>query len=396
MYWDDKVGEKAPPTAEVSTPSPHPLVELIDWHVREERRFASTPLQPGERVMVLVTESSPLGLGVSVVPGGDSGLVYNDEAGFVPDASGIAVGVGDVVPAWVLKVGVGTTRDRVDFAFREPGAKPRLADGTTAIFDALLASRKRGEEGVLAVGDASTPAEIKLALGLSKATFKAARGALLRVGVLSFPLAPKLTKLVPAAATWTDEDVARVWKALSPNGGAVASTDGSSTRAVSGVNRVVPGAYLELAALPRGALGTALGSSAGAAALLEWIEGEAAATQATQAGKGAAKGPKAGDADAGASLQEEIASPSEGFVISVRAVRDDPNTVRVYLEWQARPCMQVLTAALVPSPHRCVSTCVPTPPRARPSRAASRAASGLRLCVPPNRASVCVGGVAQL
>lgn len=129
MYWDEKAGEKAPPTAEVSTPSPHPLVELIDWHVREERRFASTPLQPGERVMVLVTESSPLGLGVSVVPGGDSGLVYNDEAGFVPDASGIAVGVGDVVPAWVLKVGVGTTRDRIDFAFREQGAKPRLTDG---------------------------------------------------------------------------------------------------------------------------------------------------------------------------------------------------------------------------------------------------------------------------
>ena len=213
MYWDEKAGEKAPPTAEVSTPSPHPLVELIDWHVREERRFASTPLQPGERVMVLVTESSPLGLGVSVVPGGDSGLVYNDEAGFVPDASGIAVGVGDVVPAWVLKVGVGTTRDRIDFAFREQGAKPRLTDGTTAIFDALLASRKRGEEGVLAVGDASTPAEIKLALGLSKATFKAARGALLRAGVLAFPLAPKLTKLVPAAATWSSSSssVSSAW-----------------------------------------------------------------------------------------------------------------------------------------------------------------------------------------
>ena len=254
MYWDAKV----PPAQELQQPLlPHPLEELVEWHHREERRFASTPLQQGERVMVLVIESSPLGLGVEVVPGGDGGLVYNDEAGFVPDSSHEPVGVGDVVPAWVLK-----TRydDRVDFAFREPGAKPKLEGGAAALLEALLASRERGEGGVLPLGDASTPAEIKLGTGMSKSTFKAARGALLKAGALAFPLEPRSTALAETAAADTDEGVARLFEALGAQKEAGGGPRGGAARAAD--------SWFEMAQLPP----PVLRSAAGAAALVELIE----------------------------------------------------------------------------------------------------------------------------
>ena len=150
---------------------------------------AAAAVRPGDRVMVYCASSSPLGLTVQTVHCSTPGLVYNDEAGFVPDGTGDdPVAVGDVVPAWVLKV---RERDgKLDLAFRPPGALPKLEGAASVLLSALLKDQDAGGDGVLPLGDASAPASIKLRLGMSKATFKAARGTLLKAGwvpVLTLP-----------------------------------------------------------------------------------------------------------------------------------------------------------------------------------------------------------------
>ena len=81
--------------------SEHPLAAMIQHYERQAYTdsFRSPALQAGDCIKVLVLGSSPLGLNVVSVPENKAGLVYNDEAGFVPDASGQLASAGDVVPA---------------------------------------------------------------------------------------------------------------------------------------------------------------------------------------------------------------------------------------------------------------------------------------------------------
>ena len=162
---------------------PHPLHAHLRRAELEADRLAvaGASLNAGERVMIQVVEESPLGLGVRVLPTGEGGLVYNDEAGFVPDGSSEPIAIGDVVPAWVHKV---RSDARLDLTFRPPGARAKTDDATAALLGALLEARDGGGDGHIMLGDASSPAAIKVALGLSKSQFKAARGALFKVGVL--------------------------------------------------------------------------------------------------------------------------------------------------------------------------------------------------------------------
>ena len=190
---DDRGGRDAAATRGPRAPAPpHPLAALVEHYAGEAQSATfsgARALTAGESTKVVAINSSPLGLNVATVPDGEPGLVYNDEAGYVPDASGETVGPGDVVTAFVTKVRA--SDGRLDFAFRPPGAMPKLAGGASALLDALFES----EGGDVALGDASSPAAIKLALGMSKSTFKAARGALLKRGLLEYPLSPHETRL---------------------------------------------------------------------------------------------------------------------------------------------------------------------------------------------------------
>jgi hypothetical protein len=184
---------------------PHPLEAALQGARRTV--FDATAAgrhQPGDELRVLVEGASPLGLTVATLPDGEPAVVYNDEAGFAPDGVRQSVSPGDVVPAWVLKV-----RDadgKLDASFRPAGALPKLAGAAGTLLRALFEEREAGGEGVVELGDASSPAAIKLALGLSKSNFKAARGMLLKRGLLSFPLSPTQTRLAPNAA-WPEEGV---------------------------------------------------------------------------------------------------------------------------------------------------------------------------------------------
>ena len=166
---------------------PHPLVTALRSASTRTPSYGGDPPNVGERVLCQVVDESPLGLNVATLPDGTPGLVYNDEAGFVPDHSTEPVVVGDVVCAWVLKV---REDGRLDLAFRPSGAKPKLDGAASALLEMLFDAREaagRGEgDGSVPLGDASSPSAIKLALGVSKTSFKAARGQLLKAGLSPF------------------------------------------------------------------------------------------------------------------------------------------------------------------------------------------------------------------
>ena len=131
--------------------------------------------------MVEVGARTPLGLNARVLPCGRPGLVFLDEVAY---GGGDAAGPGDVVPAYVVQ-----ERDdgRLDLSFRPAGSLPKLVETASLLLAALY--RAEADGGALALGDASSPAEIRRELGVSKATFKAARGHLLRRAPASPPRA---------------------------------------------------------------------------------------------------------------------------------------------------------------------------------------------------------------
>ena len=88
------------------------------------------------------------------------------------------------MPAYVVQ-----ERDdgRLDLSFRPAGSLPKLVETASLLLAALY--RAEADGGALALGDASSPAEIRRELGVSKATFKAARGHLLRRAPASPPRA---------------------------------------------------------------------------------------------------------------------------------------------------------------------------------------------------------------
>ena len=163
--------------------SPSPLQIFL----AEEEHAARSGAQPkleviaGDALMVEVGARTPLGLNARVLPCGRPGLVFLDEVAY---GGGDAAGPGDVVPAYVVQ-----ERDdgRLDLSFRPAGSLPKLVETASLLLAALY--RAEADGGALALGDASSPAEIRRELGVSKATFKAARGHLLRRAPASPPRA---------------------------------------------------------------------------------------------------------------------------------------------------------------------------------------------------------------
>ena len=96
------------------------------------------------------------------------------------------------MPAYVVQ-----ERDdgRLDLSFRPAGSLPKLVETASLLLAALY--RAEADGGALALGDASSPAEIRRELGVSKATFKAARGHLLRRAPASPPRALAPTPHAP-------------------------------------------------------------------------------------------------------------------------------------------------------------------------------------------------------
>ena len=188
----------------VQAPLPDPLPDLLKEAEAAlesagsatydgDRVVYDTQFSEGDRVMVQVTGASALGLSVSMVPSGVEGLVYADEAGYLPeDGSSEPASLGDVLPAFIAKL-----RDdgKLDVTWRPPGTLPKLEAGAEALLAALL----EDPSGALALGDQSSPEAIRMGIGLSKATFKAARGRLLKAKLLQHPLDPLETRLAPAA-----------------------------------------------------------------------------------------------------------------------------------------------------------------------------------------------------
>ena len=199
----------------------HPLYPLLKDAATDlgaaDPEAAALDLRVGQRVMCQVVGSSGLGLSVALLPSGASGLVYADETGYPPD-DGIATpaALGDVVPAYVCKI-----RDdaKLDLSWRRQGTVPKLEQAAQTLLRALLAASDEG--GVLPLGDASSPESIRRVLGLSKASFKAARGRLLKAGLLGHPLLPIETRLAEGVTSWPDD-----WQSDAAGGdGAVSSAD---------------------------------------------------------------------------------------------------------------------------------------------------------------------------
>ena len=159
----------------------------LQLFLSEEEHAARGGSQPkleviaGDALMVEVGARTPLGLNARVLPCGRPGLVFLDEVAY---GGGDAAGPGDVVPAYVVQ-----ERDdgRLDLSFRPAGSLPKLVETASLLLAALY--RAEADGGALALGDASSPAEIRRELGVSKATFKAARGHLLRRAPASPPRA---------------------------------------------------------------------------------------------------------------------------------------------------------------------------------------------------------------
>ena len=179
------------PRARVCCAAPSPLQNFLS----EEEDAARSGAQPkleviaGDALMVEVGARTPLGLNARVLPCGRPGLVFLDEVAY---GGGDAAGPGDVVPAYVVQ-----ERDdgRLDLSFRPAGSLPKLVETASLLLAALY--RAEADGGALALGDASSPAEIRRELGVSKATFKAARGHLLRRAPASPPRALAPTPHAP-------------------------------------------------------------------------------------------------------------------------------------------------------------------------------------------------------
>ena len=254
-YWREKslsraaVKKNVPPL--VTTPSTsggmHPLFDLLREEAAEfdmaDPVADVREMRVGDRVPCQVVGNSPLGLNVELVPSGVSGLIYAEEAGFLPDdGTDEPAALGDVVPGYVT-----TVRDdgKVDMSWRRYGTVPKLEAAATTLLRALLAARESSGEGGegdrVALGDSSPPEAIRLSLDLSKSSFKAARGKLLKAGLLAHPLLPHETCLAEGVNNWPED-----WKAEERADGAEGNEGGAKEAASAG-------GVLEMAGLPMAA-----------------------------------------------------------------------------------------------------------------------------------------------
>uniref|UniRef100_A0A7S2WIB0 Conserved virulence factor B-like winged helix domain-containing protein n=1 Tax=Eucampia antarctica TaxID=49252 RepID=A0A7S2WIB0_9STRA len=143
-----------------------------------------TDFSRGDKIQVEVTRFGVLGASVEVIahksheeddvipesePPLGVGLILQREIHYFRSArDGVDVIAGEILPAYVEKV-----RDdgKLDISFRIPGGKGKAEDLATVIMETL----KSAEDGVVSVGDKSTPEAInRMFPGSSKASFKRA------------------------------------------------------------------------------------------------------------------------------------------------------------------------------------------------------------------------------
>jgi len=142
---------------------------------------------------VEVVNFGPLGASVDVIglshesdailpEGGEpytTGLIYQMEIAYFRSArDNVDIVRGEILPAYVQKV---RDDDKLDIVLRPFGGKQKSLDVGEQIMEQL----KDSPEGILEVGDKSSPEDINLLFpGVSKTAFKRAVGALYKKGLI--------------------------------------------------------------------------------------------------------------------------------------------------------------------------------------------------------------------
>jgi len=168
-----------------------------DTYVPPQQEF--DPIAVGTPVLVEVAYFGPLGASVHVVakshnpqdlppPEADEeewpifgvGLITQQELAYHRDARrGVEVVLGEVLPAYIERAG--RLDGKLGITLRAFGGKQKAMDVSQQILDSM-------QDGVLALGDKSDPADIAAVFpGVSKATFKKAVSALFKQGLLLKP-----------------------------------------------------------------------------------------------------------------------------------------------------------------------------------------------------------------
>jgi len=168
-----------------------------DKYVPPQQEFEPIPV--GTPVLVEVASFGPLGASVHVVakshdpkdlppPEADEdewpifgvGLITQQELAYHRDARrGVEVVLGEVLPAYIERAG--RLDGKLGITLRAFGGKQKAMDVSQQILDSM-------QDGVLALGDKSDPADIAAVFpGVSKATFKKAVSALFKQGLLLKP-----------------------------------------------------------------------------------------------------------------------------------------------------------------------------------------------------------------
>ena len=154
--------------------------------------FDGNAFRRGSKVQVEVVSFGPLGASVNVIGmGHDSalldegedpygvGLIYQKEIAYFRSArNNVDVVRGEILPAYIQKV-----RDdgKLDIGLRAFGGKAKSDEISDVIMDRLESS----PDGILNVGDKSSPEEIEEEFpGVSKTSFKKAVGALFKKGLI--------------------------------------------------------------------------------------------------------------------------------------------------------------------------------------------------------------------
>eukprot|EP00559_Dactyliosolen_fragilissimus_P001411 CAMPEP_0184869372 /NCGR_PEP_ID=MMETSP0580-20130426/33828_1 /TAXON_ID=1118495 /ORGANISM="Dactyliosolen fragilissimus" /LENGTH=262 /DNA_ID=CAMNT_0027370821 /DNA_START=27 /DNA_END=815 /DNA_ORIENTATION=- len=149
----------------------------------------------GDKIQVEVTRFGYLGASVDVIghnshdekdlipedqPPLGRGLILQKEIKYFRDArDGLDVITGEILPAYVE--GVREEDGKLNISLRIPGGKGKADELANHILDKL----KQSENGIILVGDKSSPGEISRAFpGSSKASFKRAVAALYKKGLV--------------------------------------------------------------------------------------------------------------------------------------------------------------------------------------------------------------------
>mmetsp|Transcript_19061 Transcript_19061/g.56611 ORF Transcript_19061/g.56611 Transcript_19061/m.56611 type:complete len:203 (+) Transcript_19061:88-696(+) len=167
--------------------APHRCASAARGPVRASYRCASAVTtrahsdpRAAEKCEATIESFGPLGASVALdlASGGvGRGLILQRELKYLREARrGIGAEIGETLPAYAAPSP--TAADKFDVFLRPPTAKGKSDDASALIMNALEAN-----DGVLEVGDKSSPADIAAALpGLSKSVFKNAVGKLYREG----------------------------------------------------------------------------------------------------------------------------------------------------------------------------------------------------------------------